>query len=307
MSDPERVDEPLTPSDLSTDQLRDLVNTGVTDADPPADSETSDDDEATDTATEDTDEEESTDADVEEVADDEPDEETDDEPDEDVADVVAMRAELEAERAERKHQETVAGRHAGKLGFLEKQAVEYQSRIAALESLAQGATDDTGYDERPARQQAAAPAAPAAASGQFAMKSALTMAAQEILSPALSRVADADGKTTPEFAAAVERRKSELEAIAASGDADKAYEASKQLYREIVSETDRDIARRKSDELVRRRTSQAGGQKRKKRAAASVSSRSRSSSSNEKRQPKSVKDLSTDELRDLVNSRAGID
>lgn len=297
----------LAPSSMSTDALRDAINqAGLSPEDQPQpESEAIEPEETAEP--QDEPEGETEESEPEAAAPDGDQGETADPPDE----LEALRSQLEAERAERRHQEVIAGRHAGKLGYVEQQTREARERIALLEQMIErmGRGGEDGEATEPILRQPRRSATEATPLRDPSLDYLAALAVKNALDSVAAgnkSIRKDDGEFTDEFKQATTARQEELARIAAAGNPMYVQQASAQLFREIVSGIERDQARARSDEIMRRRADQSNGIKDKKKAMAATAGGG-GRSGPRPRQPTRVSEIPTKDLRKLIDSRVGLE
>jgi hypothetical protein len=304
MSEPERgtveateSGQGIDPSELSKEDLTELINTGELPEPTPdeqADSQESDEQADADQEAE----PETDDAEQPPAAD-----EADDEQAEEVVD--PQQARLDEAIARARHFETVAGRLGGKIGFLERQNQQQQQQILQLSQAS--ARDADGFDTQQQMSQPAIQPQPstdpnAMYLSQQAVSSQFANFAQR--NPGIVDPKGPQG-VNMEFAQQLASRAEELQMLSQSGNALEAAAQAEQIYSETFSQVLRDRAIRVREDAERRSADQAEALKKKKRAQASAAASAKPATP--KRQPRTVKELSKDQLKQLIDSRTGLD
>jgi len=302
------------PSEMELDELRDIVNsTGDQDLEPTErDQESETVEEDGDDAEADADEDS---GDTETVGDDDDTSEADTQEQDDPEpepDLDALRQEELEARA--RHFEAVAGRHAGRLGFLEQQNKQFQEQIGKMNAAltAPRPTDDTGYptgyDSVPNVTATEPLRTQPDPNAQFLSQQAVVGSLQSFMQAQGISYTQNNGESTwssPEFAEALAERAEELKAIALSGDAQSAAHQASLVASESLAQANMKTATKRRQEAEAKRADQAERLKKNKRAQSAASQSSRPVA--RKRNPSSLKEIGTKDLRRLVDSRSGLD
>jgi hypothetical protein len=294
------------PKSMTTDTLRDLINSaGLAGEEEPQQIELSPDtdDEGEQSAEEGQEEQDAADSGGEpelEAAEDESGEGKEEQETE-VSELDELRAQLEAERAERKHFETVAGRNAGRLGYLERQNREVLDRLESMSRRGDD-PDDEEPDRRPRHAPRTAPVDNRLA--QHLVQREIKDAVSETVRGHEKLIGEGGTYAKP-FREALQRRMPEINEIVGSNDPLYVGQEIRHILVEAVSEIVRDDTRRRSDDVARKRADQGTSIRHKKIASASAAPGRAAASTQQK--ARSPSELKTEDLRALINSRAGLD
>lgn len=217
------------------------------------------------------------------------------------AELAAARTTMEEERALREHFETVAGRHGGKLGYLEQEIAALKARVAEA-----SATDEYGEPTRHTRDTRLEDGS---SGRQMDNKLLFDIAIQQGIAAWQANnpkavVTDESGKQTldPEVFAAIERNaKSPIYSEAlSSGDPLRTRDALVSLLDVASKHVEAQRAQAKIEEMRKRRADQANTLRDKKRVAASA--KSGTARAAPRRKPVDLNSMPLDELRKLADA-----
>lgn len=226
-------------------------------------------------------------------------------------DTVLMQARLDEALARAKQMESVAGRHAGELGYIKRQNQTLMDQISRLtESIRRGQVVDDPQDQPiPQRHVAEATVDPNAA---YLSAKAVEESYLGFISRHPSAMVDQDSNGTkvrvldPLLANEILKRREDLLALRGSGHAPEASTLTEQILAEAWSNVEVQRAAQRVQEVERRSADQSNIRLKNKKAqaAAGVSSRSAAPAP---RKVSSFRDLKNDELKALIDSRAGLE
>lgn len=223
------------------------------------------------------------------------------------AEIINLRLDEAQRRAE--HFESLVGREAGRMGFLEQQNRKLAEQLANLERALRGngadrddPLQDTGGDRRQPAPE------PRDSNAMFMSGEAVRQALTSFMDSQGIKIEQKDGQTLlsdPEFSRELSGRAQELAQWAGSGDAMAASAQTNLIVREAWSKAQADRAVRLRREAQERRSTQNEQLRKAKMAQASAGQSTKATPP--RKTFTSPSQLATKDLRELINSRAGLD